>query len=231
MRILLVAATKLEVSQIEDELFLEEVEDQLLYHYGFGKHKIDVLITGIGIAFTTYFLTRYLNKYEYSFVINLGIAGSFQEKISIGSVVNVVEEEFAQLGIEDGGDQKTLFEVGYLNPDIFPFRKGKMINPGGSLLKILPEASGITSDLRHDDKESIAFVRRRFSPDVESMEGAAVFYVCLNENVPFFELRAISNYVDGDKKPSWNIPLALENLKEAFFNIVSRLQPVLTKMH
>ena len=44
------------------------------------------------------------------------------------------------------------------------------------------------------------------------MEGAAFFYVCLCENIPFLQIRAISNYVEQRNEKNWNIPLAIKNL-------------------
>jgi len=56
---------------------------------------------------------------------------------------------------------------------------------------------------------------------VESMEGAAVFYVCRYLGVPCVQIRAISNRVAPRENAGWNIPLALENLKESLERILS----------
>jgi futalosine hydrolase len=44
------------------------------------------------------------------------------------------------------------------------------------------------------------------------MEGAAFFYICASEKIPFVALRGISNMVERRNKNKWNIPLALDNL-------------------
>jgi futalosine hydrolase len=44
------------------------------------------------------------------------------------------------------------------------------------------------------------------------MEGAAFFYICAREKIPFISLRAISNRVERRERNKWNIPLALDNL-------------------
>jgi futalosine hydrolase len=66
-------------------------------------------------------------------------------------------------------------------------------------------------------------LQSRFSPDIETMESAAFFYVCLQEKIPFLALRAISNKVEPRDKSKWNIPLAMQNLsnvlKNVFYNI------------
>jgi futalosine hydrolase len=46
------------------------------------------------------------------------------------------------------------------------------------------------------------------------MEGAAFFYICSRENIPFLALRAVSNKVGPRDKEKWNIRLALDCLSE-----------------
>jgi futalosine hydrolase len=46
------------------------------------------------------------------------------------------------------------------------------------------------------------------------MEGAAVFYVCLNENIPVLQIRSISNYVEDRDTTKWDIPLAIKQLNK-----------------
>ncbi len=229
MRILIVVATRLELSSFMDELeYVKDKEDRLIC-YKYGEIDVDVLISGIGIIFTTYHLTRCLAKNKYHFVINAGISGSYDYNIPIGTVVNVVKEQFSELGIEEQEDFKTLFEVGFLNENEFPFRKGALENPTKPFLGNLLNVCGVTSDIAHGTEESIDKINSKFSPDVESMEGAAVFYVCHQESIPFLEIRAISNYVEKRDKSNWNIPLAIENLKDVLLSIIGRLTPVLAE--
>lgn len=54
----------------------------------------------------------------------------------------------------------------------------------------------------------------RSAAQIENMEGAAFFDVCLREQIPFWELRAISNTV-GEPFGQWNIPLATDALARA----------------
>lgn len=54
----------------------------------------------------------------------------------------------------------------------------------------------------------------RSAAQIENMEGAAFFDVCLRERIPFWELRAISNTV-GEPFGQWNIPLATDALARA----------------
>ena len=75
----------------------------------------------------------------------------------------------------------------------------------------------------HGNMASIEKVIKKYKPEIESMEGAAFFYVCEKENIPSIQLRAISNYVERRNKDNWNIPLALQNLKLALEKLLSAL--------
>ena len=62
---------------------------------------------------------------------------------------------------------------------------------------------------------------KKFKADIETMEGAALHYVCLQNNIPFLQIRTISNYVEIRNKDNWNIPLALQKNADAVLDILS----------
>jgi futalosine hydrolase len=64
----------------------------------------------------------------------------------------------------------------------------------------------------------------KINPHIETMEGAAVFYVCLMEHIPFVQIRAISNYVGETNKNLWKIPLAVENLHKTLIDVLNEIQ-------
>ncbi len=62
-----------------------------------------------------------------------------------------------------------------------------------------------------------------FSPDVESMEGAAFAYVCDQIKLDYIQLRSISNRVEERNKNNWNIPLAIKNLNQTLIEIIESI--------
>lgn len=226
MRILFVGATCFELYQFFENLKEAPKNRGPVFHYTWHDIDIDLIITGLGTTFTTYFLTKALNLTNYDLVINAGIAGSFRDEISIGSVVNVKSEQFCDFGIEDVDQIKTVFDAGYVDPDDFPFKNGKLINPNWFENLEIPVVHGVTGNISHGAAESIARIKKEFDPDIESMEGAAVFYVCLFEKVPFLEIRAISNYVDVRDTEKWDIPTAIENLTDELFRFLRKFATV-----
>ncbi|MBT5829851.1 MAG: futalosine hydrolase, partial [Candidatus Latescibacteria bacterium] len=64
---------------------------------------------------------------------------------------------------------------------------------------------------------------QRFNAICENMEGAAAAQLCLLYNVPFLELRAISNQVEDRNRDAWDIPLALERSQTATSKLIHAL--------
>lgn len=181
----------------------------------------DVLITGVGTIAVSYHLTRQIRLKEYKLVIQAGLAGAFDSNTPLGEVVSVRSDRFADRLIREKGVTRPLDHTGLIGGDVFPFWEGRLVNPN-PLIASLPyrQVAGATVDSLTDEPAMISEYRQLFSPDVESMEGAAFHYVCLMEDVPFLQLRAVSNYVGERDKSKWQTELAIRNLGEALNNLV-----------
>lgn len=166
-------------------------------------YKVEFLNLGIGIVNTTYTLTKYLETHNVDFIVHAGIAGSFKTQLGIGNVVQVTKDIFADFGVYKNGKIIHASEV-------FPEQKW-LTNKAFDKLKI-SEAKGITLNSITACNERKMYYVNEYQADVETMENAAVFYVCQKYQIPFISLRSVSNYVGDTNKQNWNIPLAVENL-------------------
>jgi len=207
MNLLIVAATEFEI-----EPFLKE------------KTNAEILITGVGIPATVFHLTQKLSGKKYDLVLQAGLAGTFNDHLNLAEVVIVKEDAFADLGIEENGNFKTLFETGFIKKNDFPFKDEWLVNP----LPLLTEnnlfvAKGITVNKIGDDPVQNKIIKRKFLPDVESMEGAAFHYVCLQQKINFLQLRGISNDVGQRDKSKWKLKESVENLNKELFKIMKNL--------
>lgn len=226
MKILILSATFPEVNPLVGEFKLKNQPDPHFGRYIYENHSIDVIITGVGSISTAYLLMKFVTAEVYDFIIQVGIAGSYNKKLHIGSVVQVLNEQFADLGVEDKNKFVTLFEEGICSPDKLPYSGGKLVNPGtfeSGIIKDIPGVSGITVNCVSGGNETISLYRNKFNPDIESMEGAAFFYICLMENIPFLELRGISNFVEERNRKLWDIELAVKSSNEALQKILSKM--------
>lgn len=196
MNVLVVAATKFE---IEPFLRLNDTPD--------------VLITGVGIPSTIFNLTKKLLQANYGLVIQAGIAGSFTGSLQNGSVALIEKDTFADIGVDEKGNFKTLFDMGFVNENEFPFTQGWLANQHPYLTKpSLPIASSITVNKITDDINEIRSLSKKFNAGIESMEGAALHYVCLQQKINFLQLRSISNVVGERDKRKWAMKEAITNL-------------------
>ncbi|MEZ5044258.1 MAG: futalosine hydrolase [Saprospiraceae bacterium] len=223
MNILLVAATSFELAPTEEWL---RSQFQEIGNYRFKKDHLEVqlLVTGVGLSFTTYSLTKALTSTaSYDLVINAGIAGALNPDLALGDVVQVASEVFADLGVEEANGQFiSVHDLDLVSPNQFPFSEGKLLNPVQDNT-FLPAVEGISVNKVHGYPPSIQALKAKYAADIESMEGASFFYVCLLEQVHFLEIRSISNYVEARNREHWNIPLAINNLNEVLVKMLGAL--------
>ena len=179
------------------------------------EKKTDFLVTGVGMTATAYQLAKKLQENKFDLAVNLGIAGSFRKSLKTGEVLNVAGDCFADLGARGGNQFLTLAEMGLQKRSQYPFRKGRLYNAGASKyssLRKLKKVNAITVNTVYSGISGMKSVVKKFNPDIETMEGAAFFYVCMMEKLPCVQLRAVSNIAGIRDKKKWNIPLALKNL-------------------
>ena len=109
----------------------------------------------------------------------------------------------------------------------FPFTKNFLHNfslINNKVVEALPLANGVTVNTLFTNAMGVDLRYEKINPHIETMEGAAVFYVCLMEHVPFVQIRAISNYVGETNKNLWKIPLAVENLHKTLIDVLNEIQ-------
>jgi futalosine hydrolase len=213
MNILIAAATAIEIRP-----FLEYLKKRKV------RADIDVLITGIGLTATTYSLTKQFELKKPGLVIQAGVAGCFDLSVDLGEVVAVNQDTVADQSVVELKKLKTLFDLKLVPHNRFPYKKDWLANPHKSFLKStrLKQVKGISVNQISTDKKMIQFYREAFSPVTESMEGAALHYVCLMESIPFIQLRSISNYIGERNKKKWDMQDSIKNLNETLFQLVEK---------
>ena len=226
MKILIVSASSTEIKEIRDKLTFINKLTPNLSTYKFGKLRVDLLITGYGSVFTSFYLTRTLNTNNYDLAINAGVAGSFDYFLEQGFVVNVIRDQFADLGFEDKNGFYTLGEKEMLIEDSFPFTGETMHSLGNFEIdevdSLIP-VKAITVNTIQGSQEEIQRLKTKYKAEIETMDGAAFFYVCLMEKVPFLQIRSVSNFVEIPRVENWYLPLALKNLTKSTMDILGEL--------
>lgn len=216
MYILLAAATSFEIQPTIDQL-KEKVPPV-------KSQETEVLITGIGSLSTVYALMRQIGRRKPDIVIQAGIAGCFTPG-RIGEVLAVKEEVLGDLGVQEQQQFRTVFDLNLTDPNAAPFSKSLLVNPHASLLDLtgLPAVRGITINEISTDQTRISWYQQNMAPVVESMEGAALHFTCLNEGIPFLQIRSVSNDIGQRDKSKWDLRSAITNLNGQLMQIINKL--------
>jgi futalosine hydrolase len=183
--------------------------------YVCNDHEVDVLVTGVGMVATASWCSLILARGRYDVALNLGVCGSFDRSLTLGTVVHVVTDRLSELGAEDGDAFLSVQQLHLLGENEPPFVEGRLVNnapPVSVTLAGLPAVNGITVNTVHGCDQSIARVTERFAPQVESMEGAAFMYACLTLGQQFAQIRAVSNIVERRNRDGWKLPEAIAKL-------------------
>lgn len=201
MAILLVSATKFEVAP--SIRFLQ-------------KNKIEILITGVGSPGCVYQITNAINERKPSMIIQAGIAGSFEKNISLCETFCIQSDYFGDIGVIENKKWKSVFDLGFSNPDRVPYKNGKLINPNKKILKDcgLKTANAVTVNEISTSKTKIDLFKNEHV-QLESMEGAALHLAALMKKIPFLQIRSVSNYVGERNKKKWNMSGAIKSLNSA----------------
>jgi len=211
MNLLIVSATEMEIRPLR--LRLQGVEQ-----------KVEFLVTGVGIHATTYALTKHLQTNTYDLVLQAGVCGSFNSVYPPKSLVFITADQFGDLGAEDHDEFIDLFEMGLLQKNTFPYTLGRLENPFFAIYNQinLPQVIGLTVNTVSGSEPTIKRRTEKYAADVESMEGAAFHFVCVQENVAFAQVRAVSNEVTPRNKSAWK-------MKEAIIALNSWLEEFIRK--
>lgn len=215
MKLVIAAATQLEIQPLIS--YLQQ------HRYSINNHSVQILITGVGSLVSTYRLTRFITEHKPGYCIQAGLAGTFTSELSNGQVVLVRADMFGDLGAEESSGFTDVFDLKLIHDNEHPFTDKQLINPYLNNWKNmdLNLVYGVTVNEISTRESRITLLQTKYRCQVESMEGAAFHYVCLQENTPFLQLRAISNLVGERDKSKWKMKEAIGNLNNSLVEIIN----------
>ena len=139
-----------------------------------GNLAVTLSVSGVGLVNTAIHTSSLIQK-ETNLFILIGLAGTFNDRFPIGTVVNVAEECYGDLGAEDqSGALLSVHDLDLIPSNLPPFRNGKLLNPSAEEFAFLPLAKSISVNKVSGSTNSIAKIKSKFEVDIENMEGAAL---------------------------------------------------------
>ena len=205
-------------------------QSENIFNFSIHDSVVTVLITGVGMVATTFQLTKHLSQHDYNLILNIGIAGAFENTLQLGEVVQVCTDCFAELGADDTNQFVSVFSLGLIAENEFPFSNRLLKNSlEAPYLKAFKKVNGITVNKVSGNQKAIEklkaqLIASKYKPETESMEGAAFFYTCFQFNAACIQLRAISNYIENRNKANWKIKEAVSNLETAVLLVLHAIE-------
>lgn len=202
----------------------KEIAPFLEYYRNHELQNIDILITGVGLAASTYHLTRQISLKRPGLIVQAGLAGCFNKKIPLSTVLAVQKDVIADEGVLEAGQLKTVFDLKLSSANKYPFSGGWLINKSAAFKKMkLQKVKSVSVNQVSVSPDMIRLIKKKFDPITESMEGASLHYVALMEKIPFIQIRAVSNYIGERNKKKWNFKEAIINLNKELIRIIDSL--------
>lgn len=212
MQLLLCASTTFEIQPSIDFIRTQNLR------------QVNILITGVGMLATAHSLTKQILQKRPDFVLQAGVGGCLNKNLLLGQTVLVENEMMGNTGVEENGRFKTLFDLNLIQENSKPWKNKKLPNNLESWRTAgLTIADGVTVSEISTNTEKINYYRNQLNASVESMEGAALHYVALQENIPFLQMRSLSNFVGERDKSKWVMDAAIAGLNHELKRILIKL--------
>lgn len=182
-----------------------------------SNKEVDTLVTGAGPFLTTYHLGRHLTLQNHGLFVQLGICGSHDPELGLGSVVHVNKDEFSGFGAEDHNSFIDATSLGFYDeePLLHHGNLGSDLNADQSQsIRDLPEVRGITVWSATGSSETASRINSKFGPVIETMEGAAFYYCCNKQGLHCMQIRSVSNMAGPRDRDAWEIENSLSTLRK-----------------
>ena len=214
MNVLVIAATERELTGIKEISFAHTTV------------KVHFAVTGVGLMPSTYAIMQLMANLKPDMIIQLGIAGSFDPSLMLGTAVTVRSEILADMGVFETDGYQDIFELGLTEKNMPPFEQGAIVNHHDHLIMAaaLPAVVAVSVNEISTSAHKIALFAEEYKAEIESMEGAALHYVCSMQQIPFIQIRGISNLVGERDKTKWKIPESLLAATNACINLINKIQ-------
>ena len=173
---------------------------------------ISLIISGVGGANATYYLTKITTEKKFDLLLDFGVCGIYgNNEEMIGKIVCPDKAYFADYGFENRPD-------GTFKP---LDNDGISINLANKFSNLFNVETGAvnTRCFPSTDEKNLERVLKFFPAKYETMESAYCANVCKLQKINYLELRCISNTIEKNCNGKWNLSTAFFNLGRFMFDI------------
>ncbi len=202
-------------------------------------HKVLICAGGMGKVNAAHAATLMITHFRAEALIIFGIGGAYPSSgARVGDVV-VAEQEIA-------GDEGVLTREGFRDTEYIgiPLLKtaasgryntypasGPLLEQALRVLIAEPHGSAVhagsfvTLSTCTGTRERARELEERYGALCENMEGAAAAHVALSHDIPWLEVRGISNIVEDRDLATWDIPRAARAAQHAVLEVLKAWKP------
>ena len=235
----------------EGELVLDQCKilrtetkgDLRIYHGLFADKEVLVAFSGMGKVNAAAAAAAILSSYSVARLWMWGSAGAYDlAAVEISDVALASEEILGDEGVATISSWQPLDAIGIplIDSTVKPFFNRMEVDPlelkrSRKLLsewERIPPAPRIcvgpfvTLSAVSGSPARARLLFNRYRALCENMEGGAVAQVCLRYQVPFLEIRGLSNWAGDRKKGNWQLSKALNNCQRALLYLLEHWDKV-----
>ncbi|MCX8480679.1 MAG: hypothetical protein ORN58_02040 [Sediminibacterium sp.] len=216
MHILITAPTEMELNLIEEKISKEQIHE-INFHF---------LVSEVGVLHATASLYHFYRDKSIDLAIQVGLAGSFNKSIPLGSVCIVKNDCIGDSGVFENNSWLDLFDLNLIHKSKYIYKNKVLTNNMKKIPDYLkyPFVNSVTVNQISTNPFFIDLLKTKYMADIETLEGAAFQYFCLEYNIPFIQFRSISNYVGERDKSKWEIKKSVQQLLFPIEKIVQKLK-------
>jgi futalosine hydrolase len=237
--VLIVASVPGELAGIEKEMAHRKILNigcrKVIEGELFSK-LVRLIVTGPGQVNAVQALTAAIESSPPALIIQTGCAGGFpMAGIEIGDIGIAIKETDAHLGIESADESIPILELPF---PVFEIGNKKLTNRYPICRSLAESAFQIVCDAPPSESTRVFkgnFVTvstvtatdckarqlySRFEAIMETMEGAGAALVAIVYNLPYLQIRSVSNTVGNRRRNEWNLPMAFKHASMAVLQVV-----------
>jgi futalosine hydrolase len=212
---LLVAAAPLEARDVAAQIERPHTQRHVFWSLIGGRLRdadVALLVTGVGAVRAAAALSAVLERAPFRRILQFGVGGAYPDSgLSIGDLALAVSECDPQTGIETPEGfcdaREIRFPLAADFPNKFPITNAWAAAAAAALPTARPV--GFATVQRCSGTDALARTMASLSgAAVESMEGFPVAWLARAHNIPFAEIRVVSNTTGDRNRQRWDLPRA-----------------------
>lgn len=198
MDILIVSPTFISLQKFISQLQLIDNYGKNYARFQLAENEFDILISGYGGSIVSHWINKAIQRKSYDLVIHFGKCYALNDKSEVGSLVNVIDDYFGDLGFTYDSGFQSLFDLELIPQNESPFKNGILENPSdySEILTSFRKVSGMTSNTIPASLFQIGEIYIKNYPEIISLDGAAVLYACLESNTDVIQLSYVAGKLD-----------------------------------